>query len=163
MTPRCLERITKPYSKYKKQSDCHRASLALVCASSAGGFSSRGQEVRFPVDNGHSPEVKEARFDLRFARLARPQPWPRVTRAAPVQEKSKGPQFQLPKSEKEAIMRKLSWLLVWCILLLFGCIASAQSTSNLPKSLSCDDNGTFCTEVFDSIGYEGHYTGHDEP
>jgi len=52
---------------------------------------------------------------------------------------------------------------VSCILLLLGCIASAQSTSNLPKSLSCDDNGTFCTEVFDSIGYEGHYTGHDEP
>ncbi len=27
----------------------------------------------------------------------------------------------------------------------------------------CDDNGPLCTEVFDSIGYQGTYTGHDEP
>ncbi len=27
----------------------------------------------------------------------------------------------------------------------------------------CDDNGPLCTEVFDSIGYQGIYTGHDEP
>lgn len=29
--------------------------------------------------------------------------------------------------------------------------------------LACDDNAPFCTEVYDSIGYDGAYTGHDEP
>ena len=27
----------------------------------------------------------------------------------------------------------------------------------------CDENAPFCTEVYDSIGYGGAYTGHDEP
>src|ERR1051326_8691458 len=27
----------------------------------------------------------------------------------------------------------------------------------------CDDSAPFCTEVYDSIGYGGAYTGHDEP
>jgi hypothetical protein len=27
----------------------------------------------------------------------------------------------------------------------------------------CDDNAPLCAEVMDSIGYEGQYTGHDEP
>jgi hypothetical protein len=27
----------------------------------------------------------------------------------------------------------------------------------------CEDNSVICTEVFDSIGYAGAYTGHDEP
>src|ERR1700756_5347165 len=59
-------------------------------------------------------------------------------------------------------MRRLTWLLPWFVLLLLGCMASAQNTV-LPKSLSCDDNGNLCTEVHDSIGYGGTYTGHDEP
>src|SRR6187549_2335262 len=27
----------------------------------------------------------------------------------------------------------------------------------------CDDGNPLCAEVFDSIGYNGSYTGHDEP
>jgi hypothetical protein len=27
----------------------------------------------------------------------------------------------------------------------------------------CDDNAPLCAEAMDSIGYEGQYTGHDEP
>src|SRR6516165_1276353 len=46
------------------------------------------------------------------------------------------------------------------LLLLLGHMASAQSR---PKSLSCIENGFLCSEVYDSIGYEGGYTGHDEP
>ena len=46
------------------------------------------------------------------------------------------------------------------LLLLLGHMASAQSR---PKSLSCNENGFLCSEVYDSIGYEGGYTGHDEP
>jgi hypothetical protein len=46
--------------------------------------------------------------------------------------------------------------------LLLGYTASAQNKV-LPKFLSCDENGMLCTEVLDSIGYEGQYTGHDEP
>ncbi len=62
-------------------------------------------------------------------------------------------------------MRKLTWLvLCFVLLLLLGSIASAQSTGVLPKALTCNDsNGFFCTEVYDSIGYGGEYTGHDEP
>jgi hypothetical protein len=33
----------------------------------------------------------------------------------------------------------------------------------LAQALSCDDNGALCAEVYDSIGYSGRYTGHDEP
>ena len=29
--------------------------------------------------------------------------------------------------------------------------------------IPCDDGNPLCAEVFDSIGYEGSYTGHDEP
>jgi hypothetical protein len=28
---------------------------------------------------------------------------------------------------------------------------------------ACEDNAVICTEVADSIGYAGAYTGHDEP
>jgi hypothetical protein len=59
-------------------------------------------------------------------------------------------------------MRRLTWLLLWFVLLLLGCIASAQNTV-VPKSVSCNDNGILCTEVYNSVGYEGKYTGHDEP
>src|SRR6266849_9252441 len=50
-------------------------------------------------------------------------------------------------------------------LLLLATIAFAQSGSSiLRKALSCDDqSGVLCAEVFDSIGYGGAYTGHDEP
>ncbi len=50
-------------------------------------------------------------------------------------------------------------------LLLLAPVVFAQSGSPiLQKALSCDDkSGILCTEVFDSIGYGGAYTGHDEP
>jgi hypothetical protein len=50
-------------------------------------------------------------------------------------------------------------------LLLFATAVFAQSGSSiLRKALSCDDqSGVLCAEVFDSIGYGGAYTGHDEP
>ena len=62
-------------------------------------------------------------------------------------------------------MRKLPWLLLWFVLLLLGCVASAQSTPPSRKNaFDCNDqSGVLCTEVYDSIGYGGAYTGHDEP
>jgi hypothetical protein len=61
-------------------------------------------------------------------------------------------------------MRKLVWYVQWFVLLL-ACMASAQNTSPLfKKALDCiDRNGSLCTEVYNSIGYGGSYTGHDEP
>lgn len=47
---------------------------------------------------------------------------------------------------------------------LFSCMASAQSSKVMPLALHCDDaSGILCTEVFDYAGYNGAYTGHDEP
>jgi hypothetical protein len=62
-------------------------------------------------------------------------------------------------------MRKLAFPLSCLIVLLLGVLASAQSSSNFPRrALDCDEGtGILCTEVFDSIGYQGAYTGHDEP
>jgi hypothetical protein len=62
-------------------------------------------------------------------------------------------------------MRKLAWFVQWFVLLLLGCMASAQSTSPSRKNaLDCNDqSGILCTEVYESIGYGGAYTGHDEP
>ena len=62
-------------------------------------------------------------------------------------------------------MRRLAPILPWFVLLWLGCLASAQSTTTFPRrALACDDNtGILCSEVFDPIGYEGAYTGHDEP
>ena len=62
-------------------------------------------------------------------------------------------------------MRHLAHPLPWLILLLSGCLASAQNSSPNPRrALDCDQRtGVLCSEVFDSIGYNGAYTGHDEP
>jgi hypothetical protein len=60
-------------------------------------------------------------------------------------------------------MRRMVWFVPWFVLLLLGSMVSAQITSVLPKSLSCNKNGILCTEAYDSIGYGGAYTGHDEP
>ena len=57
-------------------------------------------------------------------------------------------------------MRKLGYLVMCFVLLGLACMAFAQTR---PKSLSCDENGALCSEVYDPIGYEGKYTGHDEP
>jgi len=56
-------------------------------------------------------------------------------------------------------------ILMCGFLLLLTPVAFAQNGSSiLQKALSCDDkSGVLCTEVFDSIGYGGAYTGHDEP
>jgi hypothetical protein len=55
------------------------------------------------------------------------------------------------------------WLVLWFIPLLPVSVVSAQSTS--PRTfLDCSDrSGILCAEVYDSIGYGGAYTGHDEP
>ena len=62
-------------------------------------------------------------------------------------------------------MRKLLCRLPGLALLLLGCLSYAQNKSNTPrKALDCEDaSGILCTEVYDSIGYGGAYTGHDEP
>ena len=51
------------------------------------------------------------------------------------------------------------------ILLLLASAALAQSGASFrQKTFSCDDpTGILCTEVYQSIGYHGAYTGHDEP
>lgn len=60
-------------------------------------------------------------------------------------------------------MRKVAWFVPF-VLLLVG-MASAQNTSPfLKNALDCNDrSGSLCTEVYNSIGYGGGYTGHDEP
>lgn len=62
-------------------------------------------------------------------------------------------------------MRKLACSLSCCVLLFLGCLAAAQDSSTFPRNaLDCSDrSGILCTEVYDSIGYGGTYTGHDEP
>jgi hypothetical protein len=48
------------------------------------------------------------------------------------------------------------------ILLVFASAALAQGGASL--GFSCDDaTGFLCAEVYQSIGYHGAYTGHDEP
>ena len=49
-------------------------------------------------------------------------------------------------------------------LLLAAATLSQSGTSFQAAAFSCDDpTGIFCTEVYESIGYNGAYTGHDEP
>src|SRR5438477_10225338 len=62
-------------------------------------------------------------------------------------------------------MRKVAFPILWFVSLLLGCVASAQTSSNFPRrALDCDERtGVLCSEVYDSIGYQGAYTGHDEP
>jgi hypothetical protein len=51
------------------------------------------------------------------------------------------------------------------ILLLLASVALAQGGASFrQKTFSCDDTtGILCAEVYQSIGYHGAYTGHDEP
>jgi hypothetical protein len=57
-------------------------------------------------------------------------------------------------------MRKA--LCVCVMILLLAVAALAQGGASF--GLSCDDpTGFLCTEVYQSIGYKGGYTGHDEP
>src|SRR5437867_606672 len=43
------------------------------------------------------------------------------------------------------------------------CVASAATGSSPVQRPECDDNSPLCAEVYDSVGYAGAYTGHDEP
>ena len=50
------------------------------------------------------------------------------------------------------------------VILLFSLAALAQTSTFRQKTISCDDpSGIFCTEAYDYVGYNGAYTGHDEP
>ncbi|MFL6601767.1 MAG: hypothetical protein ACJ8R9_10575 [Steroidobacteraceae bacterium] len=62
-------------------------------------------------------------------------------------------------------MNRLSRLVPISALSLLGLVNSAQpAQQSLPDALDCKDQGGYlCAEVFDSIGYKGGYTGHDEP
>jgi hypothetical protein len=42
-------------------------------------------------------------------------------------------------------------------------LARTAATDERPGRLHCDDGDPPCAETADSIGYEGNYTGHDEP
>ena len=59
---------------------------------------------------------------------------------------------------------KIKTFLAW-----FSTLVVVVSLMGLPQRVKasgppeCDENAPFCTEVFDSIGYGGAYTGHDEP
>ena len=61
-------------------------------------------------------------------------------------------------------MRRLHWLLLLFVLILHGWTASAQSTSPSGQgAFDCNDqSGILCTETYNSIGYGGAHTGHDE-
>jgi hypothetical protein len=59
-----------------------------------------------------------------------------------------------------------TWVKVSLILLLLGVKAQAlgQSAAQVKKLLNCDGViSGLCTERYDNVNYEGHYTGHDEP
>jgi hypothetical protein len=62
-------------------------------------------------------------------------------------------------------MNRLSRLVPIAALSLLGLVNSVQGApKNLQRALDCKDQGGYlCAEVFDSIGYNGGYTGHDEP
>lgn len=59
-------------------------------------------------------------------------------------------------------MFRLSQFPILCALLLLGYAGSGWAEPIPP--LRCDDQtGYLCAETYDSIGYKGGYTGHDEP
>ena len=45
----------------------------------------------------------------------------------------------------------------------FGLVVPASAGANPAGKPECQDNAVVCTEVANSIGYHGGYTGHDEP
>jgi hypothetical protein len=71
----------------------------------------------------------------------------------------------MSNQEKGTTMRKLSYLMSFCVLVALGSMASAQNSRGLLPALSCRDNGALCIgpDVSDSGGYGSHYIGHDEP
>src|SRR5258708_39616847 len=59
-------------------------------------------------------------------------------------------------------MFRLSRLATLCALLLPG-YSGVSSGGQIPALRCNDQTGYLCAETFDSIGYAGAYTGHDEP
>ena len=61
-------------------------------------------------------------------------------------------------------MFRLSVVLSLLALLALGNTSVGSSAeSGLRQAHDCDAGGPLCAEVLDSIGYNGRYTGHDEP
>ena len=61
-------------------------------------------------------------------------------------------------------MYRLSGLVALSGLLALGYAGVGSGAApDLGRSHDCDSGGALCTEVLDSIGYNGSYTGHDEP
>jgi len=61
-------------------------------------------------------------------------------------------------------MFRLSGLVALSGLLALGYAGVGSGAApDLGRSHDCDSGGALCTEVLDSIGYNGSYTGHDEP
>jgi hypothetical protein len=60
-------------------------------------------------------------------------------------------------------MFKLTGVMSIGTLLTLGYASVGLGSDAMRQAHDCDENGSLCTEVFDSIGYNGSYTGHDEP
>src|SRR5437899_1000999 len=50
-----------------------------------------------------------------------------------------------------------------CLVAAFAVSATAAASASAGSGPDCQDNAVTCTEVANSIGYGGAYTGHDEP
>jgi len=55
------------------------------------------------------------------------------------------------------------FLLALAAVALAASYGSAARADDEGPGLHCDEGGPFCAETNDAIGYEGQYTGHDEP
>jgi hypothetical protein len=66
---------------------------------------------------------------------------------------------------KKVVVSMCKSICTFGILLLFVATALSQTESSIRQNaFSCDEStGILCTEVYQSIGYHGAYTGHDEP
>jgi hypothetical protein len=61
-------------------------------------------------------------------------------------------------------MRRFLSFSRWSVLFLLACVAAGQNSPSRKNAFDCNDTtGILCAESFQSIGYEGGYTGHDEP
>jgi hypothetical protein len=62
-------------------------------------------------------------------------------------------------------MRRLLLLVVACAVAGFGLLGATVRTARADRGFGfeCVDSSPYCADVYDSIGYNGAYTGHDEP
>jgi len=58
-------------------------------------------------------------------------------------------------------MSTVSRIIPLCALVALACPAPGFAVS--PSAYDCDEDGALCAETADAIGYNGAYTGHDEP